>query len=195
MLRAKAHKSLFNERYSPNWTNGWTENDKFSFYRLYNRHWGSTVGTVNTLRDGRPRNQDLIPHCGVRFLFPLQRPDWIWEWVCVLLAMLWGAPSPELQQLGYMLTTHQQPVLRLRIQGAIPPFLHMPYWNADRQFFYLLLLHYEMLAYLINLHHRQNQVVKASWDQGGWDPCHLQRQRQPCLDKLDLQPSQFDLCH
>ena len=48
------------------------------------------------------------------------------------------------------------------MQGAVPPFPRISYWHADRQFFYLLLLHYEMLAYLINLHHRQNQAVKAS---------------------------------
>jgi len=45
------------------------------------------------------------------------------QWVPVLL-------SPRLSGGGVMLTTHLQPMLKLRMSRAMPPFTHMPSWYA-----------------------------------------------------------------
>ena len=93
----------------------------------YNKH-GNVLIIMTSLRAGGPRMLGLIPSGGKKFLF-LQMPkldlggnQLSIQWVPRSLS---PSPPPRLKQLSTKVTIHLHQDPRLRMHGAISPFLPM----------------------------------------------------------------------
>lgn len=69
--------------------------EKFPWRRFFvaMRWWNRFIGTVNTARDGRPRNRGSIPCGGKKFHFSPKRPDRFWTTFSILFIGFLGLLS------------------------------------------------------------------------------------------------------
>jgi hypothetical protein len=93
----------------------------------------SSVSIVTRLQDGRLENRGLIPGRGKRFLPSPQHPERLWS-PPSLLANAYRRLFPQEQDgQSTELTTHLRLESKLRILGAVPPFLaYFPYFEKKK---------------------------------------------------------------